>query len=342
MFSSVLQELKGYFGRDYLLGVFFPVLLFVSANVALYLEVTTGLKTAVLQWDRLPVSVQVLIVLGSLTAVAVISYSIFNFQYVITRLFEGYWRHIPLLSQLRGPLTRYHRSRWQYLDQLQSVSPTQVVANEFSAEKLAYYPPPNHLDKMMPTLIGNILRASEIHAYDRYGIDSVIVWTRLRPLLPTEVEAAIGEKKIARDFSLLMSLLAGLFTLTWSPWLAIFTDRWGLFLICIFTWALVFISYHNAVQSTLAYAEQIKATFDVYRLRLLKELNREVPKNTEAERREWVRLSRFFYRNVPIPSNIESQTPDVWDRMALALVTFLEKECPPASGVDDKRAEGEE
>jgi hypothetical protein len=182
----------------------------------------------------------------------------------------------------------------------------------------------------MPTLIGNILRASEIHAYDRYRIDSSIIWTRLRPLLPAEVIAAMEDKKTTRDFSLLMALLAAIFTLICCPLRAIFTDRWGIFVICALGWPLALISYRNAVESTLAYAEQVKATFDVNRHLLLKALNREIPKTVEGERQEWLGLSRFFYRNIPIPP-AEAKPEEPLDRVANALGRCLERECPPGN-----------
>ncbi len=39
LFSSVLEELKSHFKRDFWLGIFLPILLFVGINLALYFEV---------------------------------------------------------------------------------------------------------------------------------------------------------------------------------------------------------------------------------------------------------------------------------------------------------------
>jgi hypothetical protein len=347
MFSTILQELKGYFGRDYLLGVFFPILIFISLSLAVFFEITRGLGNAISRWERLSLSAQVLIIAGGFIGVSVAAYLIYNFQYLITRFYEGYWLRVPILKWLRQPRSDFHRGYLTYLDELKEqltellnqpltdkVQERSIITliNEISAEKLAYYPPLGHEHEVMPTRIGNILRASEIHAYDRYQIDSSIIWTRLRPLLPAEVVAALEDKKTARDFSLLMALLAAAFTLIWCPLLAIFTDRWGIFLICAAGWPLALISYRNAVESTLAYAEQVKATFDVNRHLLLKALNRE-PKTLEAERQDWKNLSRFFYRNMSIPP--EEAKPEVgWDRVATALARCLEQEYPP--GADGK------
>jgi len=164
---------------------------------------------------------------------------------------------------------------------------------------LVFYPPPNHVDKMMPTRLGNILRAVEIYPYERYGIDAAVIWPRLRPLLKPEVMALLEDRKTTLAFMLSMSLLSALFSLIWCPVLA-FSNRWDLFLLCALGWPLAWMCYQNALQSALAYSEQLRATFDLYRHNLLKALNRPVPTTLEEERKEWLRLTRFFQRNLPL------------------------------------------
>jgi hypothetical protein len=326
MFSTVLQELKGYFGRGFLLAVFFPVLLFESASLALFFESTQGLKATLAAWEAFSLQTQALLLVGGLAIAVILAYFLRNLQYSITRLFEGYWSQIPVLRSLRNARVDLHRRRWDYLDALAQSAGTLTLANEIIAEQLAYYPPPNHLDKVMPTRVGNVMRAAEIYAYDRYGIDPAIIWSRLRPLLASEALAALEDKRITLSFMLLVSLLSAAFTLIWCPVLAFFTNRWGLFLLCALGWPLAWVSYQNAVQSARAYGEQVKATFDLYRHDLLKALDRPVPAGAGAERREWLRLSRFFYRNVPIPASPAApEQPRGWDRVANALADYIER-----------------
>jgi hypothetical protein len=338
MFSTVLQELRGYFGRSFLLAVFFPVLIFVSASLALFFEITHSLQATLSAWDNLPLQTQILLLLGGLVIVTALAYLIFNFQYSITRLFEGYWPRIPVLRALRNARSDLHKRRWDHLQAQVDIATTLdkiTLANEIAAEQLAFYPPPNHLDKMMPTRVGNILRAAEIHAYDRYRIDSVIIWPRLRPLLRPEAVTILEDKWIALNFMLLISLLAALFALIWCPVLALLTDHWRLFLLCALGWPIAWVSYENAVQCALAYGEQIKSTFDLYRHDLLKALNRPIPPSVEAEQKEWRQLSCFLYRNLPIPASPPMQEqPKRWDRVADALADYLERISPPESVPD--------
>ncbi|MFL6211949.1 MAG: hypothetical protein ACJ74W_24090 [Pyrinomonadaceae bacterium] len=326
MFSTVLQELKGYFSRDFFLTVFFPIMLFTGLSVTLCLEISYGLRGALAAWEKLALQTQGIAILCWLVVVTTLSYMVYNYLYAITRLFEGYWTRVPILWRLRNPRVNLHKQRWKYLGELAEAAGTVTLANEIIAEQLAYYPPSKHLDKMMPTLFGNIMRTSEIYAYDRYGIDSTITWTRLRPLLKIEALAALEDKKISLNFSILMTFFFASFSLFWCTTLAAFTTRWGLFLLCAAGWPFAWFSYRNAIQSALAYSEQVAAVFDLYRHDLLKALNRKVPPDISAERKEWLRLTRFFYRNAPLsPAPPSPERPDGWERLADVLAGYLER-----------------
>lgn len=300
MFSTVLQELKSYFGRDFLVVAFFPVLLFAGLSLILFLEITQGLGAAIAAWEKQSGLTQTLGLVGFIVITTVLACLMYSAQYVLIRLFEGYWPR--WLHGLRNQRVEFHRKRWEYLDALARAAATSQEANEIWAEQLAFYPPPNHLDKMMPTRLGNVLRAAEIYPYDRYGLDAPIIWPRLRPLLKPETMALLEDRKTAMTFMLSMCLLSAVFSLIWCPVLAVATNRWDLFLLCALGWPLAWFCYQSAVQSALAYGEQLRAIFDLHRQDLLRALNRPVSADSGAERREWKRLTRFFYRNLPLPA----------------------------------------
>ena len=49
---------------------------------------------------------------------------------------------------------------------------------------------------VVPTRLGNILKASELYANQRYGLDPVLIWSRLYGLLP---ESAIATVRAGRN-----------------------------------------------------------------------------------------------------------------------------------------------
>lgn len=320
-----LQEFKNLFGRGFLLGVLSPVLIFVGTSLILYYEIAQGAGTALAKWEKLSLQNQVLSVLVGLTVITVLAYLVYNFQYSITRLFEGYWPRLRILNALRSLRIKLYRRRWEYLEALVRLGG--ITATEEAAirwEQITFYPSRNNLGKLMPTRLGNILRASEIYPYDRYGIDSIIIWTRLHLLLTKEVLGPLESNQTTIDFMLLMSVLAAIFTLIWCPLLAFFTNRWVLFVLCSLGWPLAWICYQNAVQRALAYSEQFKVIFDLHRNDLLKALN--LPIEEVKERERWNCISDFFQYGTPIPHALtELDKPQAWDQVATALAKYINR-----------------
>lgn len=54
---------------------------------------------------------------------------------------------------------------------------------------------PSQPNRLMPTKLGNILRAAESRPYDKYGLDAVICWSRLWLLLPDGVKKELQEAR---------------------------------------------------------------------------------------------------------------------------------------------------
>src|SRR5713101_6456980 len=108
MSPVTLQELRGYFGRVILLGVIFPVFIFVVINLALYFEITQGLEAVLTTFGKLPLEIRIFFILSGLIAVSVAALLIHDFQYLITRLFEGYWPHASPFKQLRKWRTQFY------------------------------------------------------------------------------------------------------------------------------------------------------------------------------------------------------------------------------------------
>ncbi len=330
MFSPALQELRSLLGRGFLLGVFFPLLIVVTASLLLYFEITEGEGTALAAWETLPTQIQVLSLLIGLIVVVVLASLIYNFQFMITRLFEGYWPW-PL-KYWRKKRTALHIKRWQYFDEQRKIPGFSTEQAEVIEKQLSYYSSYTfYPEKMMPTLLGNILSTSEVYPYSNYGVDAPIIWTRLYPLLDKTVLAPLENSRTTMDFMLLMSVLSLTFSLVWCSLLILFTNRWDLFLLCSLGWPVAWICYHNAVQTTLNYSEQLKAIFDLHRLDLLKALG--LPTDAKFERILWEYLRKSFYENEPMPVNLDSfiqpAKPQNWDRVANALANLLEKMKPP-------------
>ena len=174
---------------------------------------------------------------------------------------------------------------------------------------------------IMPTRLGNVLKASEVYAYDRYLIEAITVWPRLFSLLPSGFVKDMEEKNnhfmFLLNSTLLIYMLSSLSFLTSVVGFYLRSCRNFLYcsnlqgvqslqdgfstisplmylvisaiLVC-FGYRLYLIAVNAAQDFGLFY----RAGFDLYRIDLLKQLHRELPKNLGDERNAWLAISTFF------------------------------------------------
>lgn len=213
-------------------------------------------------------------------------------------------------------------------------------------ELFRYYP--TERAEIMPTQLGNVLKASEMYAGERYHLDAVLIWPRLLPGLPKEFVESFSSAKVSLDLmvtlsayillfglplcvwlalkssamlpavlpvglgilaiafhfylSLILSILAFVLTITVAPQIPpVFQPFLPQFQVFLILAASIFIAarltYQNAVQAAVAYGEQIKTAFDLYRWKALEGLNLQLPPNLTEERKLWKQVCGLLYRN---------------------------------------------
>jgi len=148
-----------------------------------------------------------------------------------------------------------------------------------------HLPLPNQL---MPTRLGNILRAAEQRPLEKYGLDAIVCWSRLWLLLPEAVKKDLQEARADLNTAAhiwLWSLLFILWTFLGAWWAAPLGILSALF------------AYYNwALDAARTYGELIEATFDLYRHLLYQSLRWNLPAEPEVERRVGQDLTRYLWR----------------------------------------------
>jgi hypothetical protein len=224
---------------------------------------------------------------------------------MLTRLYEGYWPRGAAVDRLGAWAIRRQRSD---LEQLATAERSardggrDYDANALQLRMAQSFPPPTRLDALMPTRLGNVLRAAELYPHERYGIDAVVIWPRVRLLLPEAAADGLLESQTALESLLLLRTLATLFGIIAPVALVLAGAPWSLILASLLAWLVSWISHRSALQAAMEYADQIRAAFDLYRLELLKHLHIDVPADLAAERIVWDDLTQFYFRNLPLPS----------------------------------------
>jgi hypothetical protein len=152
---------------------------------------------------------------------------------------------------------------------------------------------------LMPTELGNILRAAETRPKDRYGLDVIVCWPRLWLVLP---ESAINELTAARadlDTAIRVGLWGGLF-LIWSIW-----AWWAVPVAAL----VIFLAYRSAVGAAVKYGKLIESAFDMYRMTLYEKAGWSPPGKVRAEEiAHGKALTAYFWRR---PSGTVSATENL-------------------------------
>jgi hypothetical protein len=144
---------------------------------------------------------------------------------------------------------------------------------------------------LLPTQLGNALRSGEERAGGRYGLDTVVVWPRLYPLLSDSVRALVDDERnqldVAARFTVVSLLAAAIsfgLLLTHGWWLLVPAGC------CVLAW----LSYRGAISAAVAYGIGLETAFDLHRTDLLRALWLPTPPEPEDEWTLNNLLSQFF------------------------------------------------
>ncbi len=155
-------------------------------------------------------------------------------------------------------------------------------------------------ERVAPTRLGNVLAVAEEYPFDRYGIDAVVFWPRLRAELAPEQLEPLDTSFTVLNGLLNISLLAALFVI---ESLAVFIvgllsrpAQWGLAIGSALGAVIAVGAYRGAVSSAQAVGDLLKTAFDYDRGRVLHRFNLRMPDDIEEERVLWLSLAAFVRR----------------------------------------------
>lgn len=239
---------------------------------------------------------------------AAISLTLQPLQFRLVQLFEGYWSSPRLAWAFRLGVEMQRRRFDRLADRtVAAVSDNELDQHLARARRdearealLTRLPARDHL---LPTALGNVLRAMEERAGARYGIESIAIWRRLYPVLPEKHAQTLEDEVTQLDVSIRLSatwlataigLLAFVMrdpTATWSNW------RWLVVIGLVFVAA--WLSYRSAIESALAHSSDVEVTLDLYR-DLLLDASRMAPAATLGEETDlFETLSKLYTARNP-------------------------------------------
>ena len=192
---------------------------------------------------------------------------------------------------LAAPGIAYHRWRRSRLENRQRREGDRVdrrAERQAAAQRLRGYPP---ADALLPTGLGNVLRAAELRAGERYGLDSLVTWPRLYPVLGEQVRALADDRRDQLDLSVRFCVVFAVAT----PVLLALLAPYGWWLaVPAGTFALAWLSYRAAIAAAAGYGEALETAFDLHRFDLLRALHLPLPDDLATEPRANEQVSAFL------------------------------------------------
>jgi hypothetical protein len=264
-----------------------------------------GLRHQLTGLNAQPGPVQIGIVALALLSVAASTVVVNQLTDYALPLLEGYWPRWA--APLRDRLTGHKQSHVQQMH-TEWAALARGLATASAAERRRYLELDNQLrtvpgDRtlLLPTRLGNILRAAEGQPYDRYGLESTVVWPRLWLVLPQSVRDELTGARSALNNSVSTFIWSILFC-SFSGWNALAAAA-GIVVALITYFALL-----PARAST--FGALFEAAFDLHRIDLFRALRWPLPAVPSDDRRLGLALSEYLFRGTTTLDAFASPTSE--------------------------------
>lgn len=291
MSAKFLEGFSGKFAEQWTTTLLTPAFVFWAGGaIAAYQKF--GWTACSAWFIPLPEPLQIASLFSIFLTIATSAFIIQRFDLAIIRFLEGYWsKPFTIFSKYSTQREKYRRNRIKAklaplndrFEALNAIEQTQHFQLSTQFNQIPHEP------DLLPTRLGNILRGAERRPTERYGLDSIVCWSRLWVLLP---EAPRTDLSAART-----DLNAAARTWLWSVLFVIWWPTLGA------TWALIgaigalWIYYTWLLDAATIYAELIIATFDTYRHLLYQSLRFDLPnpRDSNEERLFGKRLTKYLW-----------------------------------------------
>jgi hypothetical protein len=229
-----------------------------------------------------------------LALVLIASLILHPFQFSLVQLLEGYWDGTDAGRALAALLAELQRRRRQRLAWLADPG-TGEEGLPRAQERLSQFPDERRL---LPTRLGNTLRAAEDEAGMRYGLPTIATMPRLYPYLSERFAAVYVDRRNQLDVAVRFCAVLALATLISAAMLAVNGGRWRV--LPLATALLSWTSYQAAVRAATAYGQALYVAFDLHRFDMVKALHYRLPLTLTEELAFNERLANFFIDGLPM------------------------------------------
>ncbi len=273
-----------------------PALVFWVGGFLAWTQARGGLGRLRTPADSLahqPAAVQLTVVLVALLGVGASGVIVKRLVQPVLRILEGYWP--SWLDPVRQRLVQRMSDRvnkeqleWQQTaPEAMKPAPDPDKARIFQRLDRRQRRYPSSPGPLMPTRLGNILRAAETRPRDKYGLDTVVVWPCLWLILPDSVRQELNSARASLDAAVASSIW-GLLFLLFTPWTVLAVP--------IGLAVTVFAVFFWLPSRAEVFGDLLEAAVDMNRVALYQQLRWPLPSDPRQERTEGERLTTYLWR----------------------------------------------
>lgn len=224
-------------------------------------------------------------------------------QFGMIRLLEGYWGTSAAGRDLAVLRARRHRARLMSLVEIiaaaderidtknadkESMLAATILRQEAQRERAGY---PPELDQVLPTRLGNTLRAHEATAGATYNLDAVKTFPRIALLAPPAQLEYVQDQRLQLELAVrctILGLAAACATVIFMYW----HGAWVL--LALAPYLLAYLSYRGATIVAASYGTAVAVVLELNRFRLYEKMRLRIPQNSREERRQNIELMKAF------------------------------------------------
>lgn len=304
MSGKLLESVSSKLGEAWVARVLSPAFAFWTVGFFAWTW-SHGWTTTPVQWldARVPeLSAEATLLTLAVVALLVVAASgavVERLTLPVLRLLQGYW---PAWTRpFRTPLVRRQATKrqrlddeWQALYEISQASdaPPDMRDRFVDVEEALRRFPGAH--DVLPTRVGNILRAAERNSRDRHGLDAQIAWGHLWLVLPSDQRAEVRNSRSDLDRTV-VSWIWAVLVAVWAVW-----AWWAPVLAVLAAWAIYTGGVLGAARS---WSDDVEAVTDLYRPALYRALRLPLPTTPLADRELGLFLNQYLLRG--------SDSPDV-------------------------------
>ena len=205
MFGGMLDKVTGILDQRLVLTSLLPAIAFWAA-VAGLAGSQMGWQHVETRWNHLDGTAKILLAVVAVGVLVLFALILSVSEGALLGLYEGYWGSRGPSGWLAAAGKRWHKRRRR----LKGADYEFIYMNYPRDRNLNAPGAANRPEYMMPTSLGNIIKAAELYPGDegRYGIDAVFFWPRLYQIIPDNARSSLIDARTSLALMLNICTLA--------------------------------------------------------------------------------------------------------------------------------------